>query len=215
MGDILRQNAETGLAARQEQPGQEQRSASRFTLLIRTAKLICSEGEFCCVVRDASTSGIKARIFHKLPEVEDMLLEMPNGDLHAMRLAWEEQDHAGFRFTQDADISRIVESPSRFAKRAVRINVQVDGEVANIQGRAPVTIHNLSQQGAMITCDAHYSIDQRLKLIAPLLPEVQAKVRWRKGNSYGLVFDDLFQFGELARLVAELQMDGHAAKPAI
>lgn len=206
MGDFLRQDTQTGVATSWEQPGQEQRSAARFTLLIRTAKLICPEGEFCCVVRDASTAGIKARIFHKLPEAEEMLLEMPNGDVHAMELAWEEQDHAGFRFTQHADISRIVESPSRFAKRAVRINLQVDGEVSNIQGRTPVIIHNLSQQGAMITCDEHYSIDQRLKLSASGLPEVQAKIRWRKGNSYGLVFDDLFQFGELARLVAQLQL---------
>jgi hypothetical protein len=49
------------------------------------------------------------------------------------------------------------------------------------------------------------AIDQKLRLEADNLPNIQARVRWRKGSNYGLVFDDTFQFAELARLAAQLQ----------
>ena len=49
------------------------------------------------------------------------------------------------------------------------------------------------------------AIDQKLRLEADNLPVIQARVRWRKGSDYGLVFDDTFQFAELARLAEHLQ----------
>ena len=38
-------------------PDTEQRATARFTLLIRTAKLIAASGEYLCVVRDVSSDG--------------------------------------------------------------------------------------------------------------------------------------------------------------
>lgn len=212
MGDIIRQDIAADATPLPGKTGDELRGAKRFTLLIRTAKLVCPEGEYCCVVRDASTTGVKVRLFHKLPNVKHMLLEMPNGDLHEMSRAWEEDDHAGFRFAKPADISRIIESPSRFPKRPVRINLHAAAAVSNIQGKAGALLLNLSQQGAMIACDEHYAIDQRLKIKAPCLPEMATKIRWRRENAYGLAFDNLLQFGELARIVAEMQTAGHSKK---
>ena len=37
---------------------------------------------------------------------------------------------------------------------------------------------------------------------------INAKVRWRRGDTYGLVFEDTFQFGDMARIVAGLQLGG-------
>ena len=53
------------------EPAREQRTAPRFTLLIRTAKLLSSSGEYLCVIRDVSSEGIKVRTFHQLPDGED------------------------------------------------------------------------------------------------------------------------------------------------
>ena len=43
------------------------RGAQRFTLLIRTAKLVCESGEYLCVIRDVSSTGVRLRLFHDLP----------------------------------------------------------------------------------------------------------------------------------------------------
>ena len=39
----------------------------------------------------------------------------------------------------------------------------------------------------------------------PFLPEVETKVRWRQGTNYGLIFDSLLEFADLAWIAAGLQ----------
>ena len=188
------------------QDGREKRGAARYTLLIRAAKLICPEGEFMCIVRDASEYGVNIRLFHPLPDCGALLMEMQNGDQHELELIWQDQDRAGLRFFNDADIARIVESPSRFSKRPVRINLKGLPAVIEAGGqRVEVQLHDLSQQGAKLSSTARFAIDQRVKISGPGLPQVNAKIRWRRGDAYGLVFEDTFQFGDLARIVAMMQ----------
>jgi hypothetical protein len=140
MGDAVRHD-ETLPATTDDVGGSDQRCAPRFTLLIRAAKLISPEGEFLCVVRDASETGVSVRLFHPLPANVPLTLEMPNGDCLALERVWEEEGKAGFRFADQIDIERIVESPSRFARRAVRVNVDVPCEllvgIRRIQGQDP------------------------------------------------------------------------------
>ena len=187
-----------------EDDGAEQRIAPRFTLLIRTAKLICSSGEYLCIVRDASSSGVSVRTFHPLPQTQ-YTLELPNGDQHAIERVWEEEGSAGFRFPVPVDIDRLLNNKGRFAKRAVRLKLQLPALISCHGRTAGVVIHNISQQGAQVESPLYLAIDQALRLEADNLPVIQARVRWRRGSDYGLVFDDTFQFAELARLAAQLQ----------
>ena len=69
----------------------------------------------------------------------------------------------------------------------------------------PATIHNLSQQGALIATPERLSLMQRVKIRADGMPEITGKVRWRRNDSYGLSFEDTFQFAELAALAFELR----------
>ena len=50
----------TGLAMddNASQGGNDQRGAPRYTSLIRAAKLVCGQGEFVCVIRDVSSTGV-------------------------------------------------------------------------------------------------------------------------------------------------------------
>lgn len=184
----------------------EQRVAPRYSLLIRAAKLVCAKGEFLCVIRDVSESGISMRTFHRLPKVDSMVVELQNGDRHELKLVWQDVDRAGFRFTQRADIARIIASPSRFAKRAIRLNLTAPARVSTLDGRLEdVEIIDLSQQGAKITCSCRFAIDERVKISAPGLPETNAKVRWRSDGTCGLIFEDTYQYGDLARIAERLQ----------
>jgi hypothetical protein len=190
----------------------DQRTAPRFTLLIRSAKLVSPVSEFLCVVRDASETGISVRLFHPLPPDVPLTLEMPNGDQHPLERVWEEEGKAGFSFTEDVDIGRIVESPSEFARRAVRVNLHVPCDLIADGRTVSAMIVNLSQQGAQLQTTERLSLIQRVRIVADGMPEVAAKVRWRSGDSYGLSFEDTFQFAELAALAFDLQRGSKANK---
>lgn len=210
MRDVLRREPELLHTKLGAAPGiastAEQRESARYTMLIRAAKLRCPAGEFLCIVRDASSSGVNIRLFHPLPENDRLMLELQNGDMHELELVWHDDDRAGLKFLAEANIARIIESPSRFTKRAIRINLETPARLASGAVNEPVTVHDISQQGAKITSATRFSIDQRVRLAAHGLPQVNAKIRWRRDESYGLVFEDTFQFGDLARIVAAIQL---------
>jgi hypothetical protein len=87
--------------------------------------------------------------------------------------------------------------------------------ITTLTQRCPATVVNFSQQGALLACDGLFAIDQNLRIdggtIAPELKEIRAKVRWRRGAHYGVVFDDTFTLGDFAKLAARLQMPELAA----
>jgi hypothetical protein len=185
----------------------DQRSVPRVTLLIRAAKLIADDAEFLCVVRDASEAGVSVRLFHPLPSDTGLTLEMPNGDRHPLERVWEEDGKAGFRFSEPVEIERIVEGPGRFGKRPVRVRVEIPCVLVLGDRRIRATIGNLSQQGALVSTCEHLALAQRIKIEAEGLPEIAAKVRWRREEDYGLSFEDTFQFAELAELAFDLQRE--------
>lgn len=209
MGEAWRLDGSMELAAADAAPGRDLREAPRYTLLMRAAKLVGRDGEFLCVVRDASEGGVNVRLFHPLPENEFLQLEFPNGDRHQLELVWQLDDRAGLKFAHAADIGRLLEGPSRYSKRQIRVNLDMCVRLAAGLQASQGRLIDISQQGAKVLCGDRFAIDQRVKLSgangAASLPEVNAKVRWRRENAYGLVFEDTFQFGDLAHIVAKIQ----------
>jgi hypothetical protein len=89
--------------------GAELRRAPRFTLLVRAAKLIIDGREYLCVLRDASNTGVKVRIFHPLPPYLHIALETGSGERYPMEMMWLKDDHAGFRFFDEIDVQHLIE----------------------------------------------------------------------------------------------------------
>jgi hypothetical protein len=183
----------------------DQRTAPRYTPMIRTAKITGSAGEFLCVVSDISASGVSVRLFHPLPDDDALKLEMPNGEQLPIEPVWVREGRAGFRFQGPVDLTRLLSGQSHWPKRPIRLNLAMPAVLAGLTGRFEATIRNISLQGAHVHCDARLAIEQRLRLSSALLPELVAKVRWRNGKNYGLIFDTTFQFAELARMAANAQ----------
>ena len=97
MRDAVRQDETPPAATGAVDDEADQRCAPRFTLLIRAAKILSPTGEFLCVVRDASETGVSVRLFHPLPPDVPLTLEMPNGDCLPLERVWETEGKAGFR----------------------------------------------------------------------------------------------------------------------
>ena len=189
--------------------GSEQRAAPRFTLLIRAAKLVCETGEFVCVLRDVSETGVSVRLFHALPAVEHFELHMPAGAIYPISAVWQRGHEAGFRFAAPVAVDTLINEVARYPKRGLRLDLSFPVTVSTLTQRCDAMVVNLSQQGALLECDGLFAIDQNLRIaggdIAPEVKEVRAKVRWRRGTQYGVVFDDTFALGDFAKFAARLQ----------
>lgn len=193
---------------------EELRAAPRFTLLIRSAKIISPSGEFLCVVRDVSSSGVRLKLFHPLPPGPHVVLELASGDRFDLENVWESEDHAGFRFIDEIDVHRFIAEASPYPRRPLRLRIDFPA-IVTVDGIAsPVMVRDLSRQGARIECDELLAVGQKVKLEAKGLPTLISNVCWRSAPTYGLVFLQLFTFDELARLAETLQLPSAATVAA-
>lgn len=204
--------------AEEMQDGAEQRTAPRFILLIRAAKLVCEVGEFVCVIRDVSDTGISVRLFHALPAAEQLALHMPAGGVYPMTAVWQREPEAGFCFTEPVDVGSLINEASAYPKRGLRLALEFPVTLTTLTQRSSAVVRNFSQQGALIESDALLAIDQNLRIeageVARELSGIRAKVRWRRGTRYGVVFDDTFTLGDFAKVAAGLQAPELVAGPA-
>lgn len=189
--------------------GAELRAAPRFTLLIRAAKLVSAQGEFVCVIRDVSETGVSVRLFHALPACRQFALHMPAGSVYELESVWQRDNEAGFAFQNAVDVPQLISESGDYPKRGLRLGLCFPVTIATLSQRHAAVVENMSQQGARIACEGLLAIDQTVRIEAPgigaAMREVRAKVRWRRDNHYGVVFDDTFTLGDFARLAAQLQ----------
>lgn len=188
----------------------ELRAARRYTLLIRAARLTTPQGEFVCVIRDVSDTGVSVRLFHALPPSSEYELHMPAGAVYPIRNVWQRDNEAGFEFAAPVNVQTLISEASEYPKRGLRLGLCFPVSIKTLAGTSEAYVENLSQQGARIDCAGLYAIDQTVRMAAPWLEgpssEVRAKIRWRRGRHYGLVFDDTFTLGEFARFAARVQI---------
>jgi hypothetical protein len=150
------------------------------------------------------------RLFHALPGCADIALHMPAGAVYEVARVWERGNEASFSFAEPVEVAQLVNESSDYPKRGLRLAVCFPVTVVTLSGYFEALVENLSQQGARLTCDRLLAIDQSVRLQIPAPGggkprEVRAKVRWRRDQHYGVVFDDTFMLGEFARLAALLQ----------
>ncbi len=191
----------------------ELRGAQRFTLLIRTAKLVGECGEFLCIIRDVSETGVRLRLFHPLPTSDKRVaLELANGEIYFIERIWERDGHAGFRFAAPINVEAFIAEISPFPRRQPRLRVQFPAALS-CDGRASVVrVRDISPHGARIELTRFLAIGQRVKLEGEGFQAIIANVCWRSGADYGLAFEQVFALETFARLAAQLQ--GIAAEEA-
>ena len=196
-----------------------QRAANRVALLLRTGKLVSERGEFLCILRDASTGGLKARLFHELPPAQRFAVELANGERFPIELVWQRDGHAGFRFLGGPiDIHGLIDESSDFAKRDIRLRVSAPVAVRIGGEQQAGLLCDLSQNGAQIAIEPAIAIGMQVALAIKDLPALVARVRWRRGQAHGVIFQRGFRLDELAALVGQLQQEppvapGNPANP--
>lgn len=184
---------------------QELRGAPRFFALIRSAKLVSAQGEFVCVVRDVSETGVRLRCFHTLPRDTTMALELQNGDVFEIERVRDDGAEASFRFAEPVTIERLMQESAHYPRRPLRLNIALPLSLRTPGGAVAAVTHNVSQQGCRVEAALPLAIAQSVVLESPHLPGIRAKVRWRRDGECGLVFDDTFSLRDFAIHAARLQ----------
>lgn len=193
------------------EPGLDQRTAPRFFALIRSAKLISAQGEFVCVVRDVSVTGVRLRCFHALPRGSAMALELQNGDVFELERVRQEGEEASFRFATPTTIERLMQEAEPFPRRPLRLSLAIPLTLRTPAGPVAAVTQNMSQQGCRVETALPLALAQPVVIDSPHLPGIRAKVRWRRDGDCGLVFDDTFSLRDFAIHAARLQCPSLAA----
>lgn len=185
--------------------GAEMRGAPRFTLMLRSAKLIADDCEYLCIIRDVSETGAKLRLFHPVPPASSLLLETTSGRRHPMELVWEGHSEAGFRFVQPIDVDSFVSEAGPYPKRPLRLRVHHPAGIRIGGDTIPATILDISRQGARIEVGVKLAIGQKFWLEADELPLFQGTVCWRRMPEYGVVFGQVMGLEELAQRASRME----------
>lgn len=194
----------------------ELRDAGRATLLIRSAKLIGQSGEYACLVRDVSATGVRLRLFHPPPPDTYVFLEMANGEIYPMEKKWcssgqaGQPSQAGFQFIQPIDVEKFTEEAGDYPRRPIRLRLECHGQLFSEGRSAPMVLRNISQGGALIETTTWLALHQTVRLAIDGLSErfaggIFARVRWRNRYDHGLAFDKAFCLEELAAQARVLQ----------
>lgn len=183
----------------------ELRGAPRFTLLVRSAKLIIDGREYLCVLRDASATGCKVRLFHPLPAHSSLALETSSGERFPMELMWDRDDHAGFRFFDMINVQRLLDDKcGLYPKRQIRLKTDAEAIVFANGQQIRAMMRDISQQGACIECPERLMLRQSVRIETAGFPPIYAKVVWRQQPRHGLVFDRGFLMEELAQNMVKM-----------
>jgi hypothetical protein len=186
-------------------PVAELRGAPRFTLMLRVAKLVVDGREQFCVIRDASATGLKVKLFGPLAPHKTLAVELANGDRHDVQCMWMTGDHAGLRFREPVEIERLIdEAKGTGQRRQVRLRIALDAMLFSGGEAVPVAIRDISQQGAAVDSEKWLLLNELVKIQTAILPPLYAKVRWRDHPHYGVIFEQTFQLEELAHRCAGL-----------
>ena len=189
----------------QARPVAELRGAPRFTLMLRVAKLVVDGREQFCVIRDASATGLKVKLFGPLAPHKTLAVELANGDRHDTQCMWMTADHAGLRFREPVEIERLIdEAKGTGQRRQVRLRIALDAMLFSGGEAVPVAIRDISQQGAAVDSEKWLLLNELVKIQTAILPPLYAKVRWRDHPHYGVIFEQTFQLEELAHRCAGL-----------
>ena len=87
--------------------------------MLRVAKLVVDGREQFCVIRDASATGLKVKLFAPIAPHKTLAVELANGDRHDAQCMWMTGDHAGLRFREPVEIERLRSEERRVGKECM------------------------------------------------------------------------------------------------
>jgi len=182
----------------------ERRGARRRGLFLTVAKLVFDCDEQVCIVRDISETGALVQTFADISEDRLVALELSSGYRVEVQSAWKQGNRTGLAFSTSVDLHAFLARKQPNGRRQPRFRIQCAADVRSGLTNRSATVMDISQFGALIQCDQLLLIDEVVSLDLKFWRPIFAKVRWRRGSHFGLIFEETFLLEQLASLLISI-----------
>lgn len=157
--------------------------------LIRT-----SRGEEMCLVRNISSSGLCARLYQEKRPGDVVQIELKSGGLLSGKIVWTRGLEAGIVFHAPIDLEQVLlsrwVSENGQQPRVPRVGITCPG-ILRVNGRShSARVHNISPGGARLEMRSEIPTLAETVLFLPNLAPIAGHVRWSKGSTAGLSFNE-------------------------
>ena len=197
----------TGLLARWRSrpdaaPTSERRRAVRHTTVLQIAKLIDPRGEELCVIRDISSAGLQAQVYHEVATDDPVTIELRTGYRAGGRVVWSEDGAIGVEFEEDVSVLTMLTHCSideRIGRiRPPRLSVSLPATIGFADDPIAATVCDISLGGMKMRVGRDVMPDTRIRITLHGLDPRVAHVRWVRDGHAGAQLEDPLTFDEFA-----------------
>lgn len=173
--------------------------------LYRIAKLVGGHGECPCIVTQVCEPEVTLRLLASEEPAGSLVLEMGNGQRHALVQAAGEGDQLRARFAAPIDVAQFLSGQGPFPRRSIRVNLScalrlvVDGIAASGE------LVDISREGLGLRTMAWVTPGQRLLVEAPGLPRLRGVACWRHGDRCGIALEAPLSLQDLATRICSVK----------
>lgn len=200
----------------------ERRRNLRTATVFQVAKLVTDRYEELCLLRDVSSSGLKAEAYCPLAIGERIEIELKTEHQVAGEVAWIRDDMFGMQFDADVPVLAMLAHcafDDRIARiRPPRLSSSLPGTISIDEQQQPVTMLNVSLAGMKIALEKIVPADARTIATLPELGRRSCTVRWVRGGEAGVMFDEPLAYLDFVawrrRLLRSALSDAATSPPA-
>ncbi len=171
----------------------DRRIQARAQTILAYGKLVVSNVEHICKVRDISARGMRIQA-NDIPEIgTPVSIEMRGLPPSSAIIVWRKGDAAGMAFQSEQDMQRIFESRRGDASnkpRGPRFSVRMLATLDSPEGNARLEVVDISMGGLKLagTTDLPVGSHGRIQL-AGLEEGLAGHIRWKQGDALGFRFN--------------------------
>lgn len=180
--------------------------------MLRSAKVVCQSGEYVCLVRDVSETGVLLSYLHDVPVEPRIMLALGNGQTYPIQRIWSGNEQAGYRFGGDVSIAEFLHESAPFNVRPVRLAIKATARVIDGSRSHGAQLLDLSSHGAKFECPTAMGegrmISFQMHAMHPQLGQIVWHARDRHTVRYGLQFQHPLSLRELAQAALRMQPYG-------
>lgn len=168
----------------------ERRTSERHVTIYHPGKIVLGDVEELCLVRNISTSGAMAQVGSDYCVGNGLILYLRVDEPIPGAVAWVRDGHIGIAFSAPIDLSVRLGpvAPGMLRPRAPRLNVPAEAHAQIGDNIVPVTLADISQNGAKLCCGTVKLNGGDIKLTIDGLGTFTSIVRWSRAGMAGVSF---------------------------
>ena len=204
---MKRQVEETLYSLSQDAPARpDRRSGERYLSLLRVGALLIDGRRELCLVRIVSAGGMMIRPYSTISAGTAVTVELKHGETVSGVARWIEEGLIGIAFDQPIDVVALLTSSEDGPQpRMPRIELSCTAWVREDADIYRTRTVNISQGGMCVEGDPRLNVDAKVILSLAGLGPIDARVKWKEGDRYGIGFNRVLAVNELMSFLRQQQ----------